>query len=203
MSEFLAVVFPGMMILWLFFIAQTPMSEVLTEQRDGTLARLMSTPVSLSTFLIAKMIRAYLISFTAQAIMILAGIVIFQVDWGNPLLLLGIGAFATLSVIGPVAIIYSFCENEQQASTISPIVIITICMLGGSMFPYEAMPTFMQQFAVFTPTRWAILGYQRVIYGEPFTELIQPILILTTIGIVTIGIALVQFERRLRTRGIR
>ena len=59
---------------------------------------------------------------------------------------------------GLLAMIYSLARTREQANVISPVVLLVFAMLGGSMFPYESLPGFLQMLGQCTPNRWAVLA---------------------------------------------
>jgi ABC-2 type transport system permease protein len=197
MNEVFIYIFPGMLFMWLFFIAQSPMQEIITEGRQGTLGRILAAPVRIESFLAAKIIRAFMLCMFAQFLMLLVTWLIFSVKWGNPVMLLIICVCGAVAVIGPMAVIYSFARTAEQGNMLSTILILTAAMLGGSMFPYEEMPGFLKAFAHYTPNRWAVIAFQSAAWERPMDEFVKPLLILAGIGSTSMALGFMLFRRRL------
>jgi len=70
-------------------------------------------------------------------------------------------------------------------------------MLGGSMFPYDNLPKFLQLLGQYTPNRWAVLTMLGVVHSKPMTEFIAPIAALLALGILGSLLAMVFFRRQL------
>lgn len=197
MNDVFIHVFPGMLIMWLFFIAQSPMQEIITERREGTLGRILVAPIRVETYLAAKMIRAFTLCLIAQFFMLFATWLFFSVKWGNPTLLLVICGFSAASVVGLMTTVYSFARTAEQGNFMSTMIILTSAMLGGSMFPYDEMPAFLKAFAHYTPNRWAVIAFQSTAWSRPIGDLFMPLLILATIGAVSAALGFILFRRRL------
>ena len=61
------------------------MMSILQEDEEGTLARIFSTPTGRTSILAGKFLAVVLMVTVQGVVMILAGIVLFKVNWGNPL----------------------------------------------------------------------------------------------------------------------
>ena len=56
MTDVFIYMFPGIVYFWIFFIAEDPMQEILQEKDAHTLQRLLAAPVTVSQFLLSKML---------------------------------------------------------------------------------------------------------------------------------------------------
>jgi ABC-2 type transport system permease protein len=185
------------MYFWVFFVGQVPLQEVLQEKESRTLQRILAGPVTLNQFLLSKMIRGFGLCTIIQILLLLLSSILFGINWGNPLklvLVIGIGA---LALTGVLAFIQSLGRTREQANAISSIALIVFALVGGSMFPFENLPGFLQALGKFSPNRWAILAIQGVARGKPWIELLQPLVILSAIGVLGTLAALALFRRQL------
>jgi ABC-type multidrug transport system permease subunit len=73
--------------------------------------------------------------------------------------------------------------------------------LGGSFFPFQYFPGFLQAIGQLSPNRWAILAIQNVAYARPWADLVLPVVVLCAIGSLGCITALLLFHRRLATGG--
>jgi len=106
-----------------------------------------------------------------------------------------------LSMTGLLAVIFSIVRTREQANVFSPLVLLLFAMLGGSMFPYENLPRFLQMFGQYIPNRWAVLVLQGVARARPLSELITPLAGLLALGAVGSLLAFVLFRRHLADGG--
>ncbi len=61
---------------------------------------------------------------------------------------------------GLLALIYSLARTREQANVMSSVILLVFAMVGGSMFPFENLPGFLQMAGQFTPNRWGVLALQ-------------------------------------------
>ena len=85
---------------------------------------------------------------------------------------------------GLLALIYALARTKEQANVLSPLVLILFAMLGGSMFPYENLPAFLQKFGQCIPNRWGVLALQGVARAKPLADLVGPLAGLVALGAV-------------------
>jgi ABC-2 type transport system permease protein len=169
--------------MFLLFICNIVFEDVLREKEIGTLLRMSVSPLKISEFVWSKTITAALIGMCCTLVLIVAGRIIFAIQWGNLFLVILIVFCLNILLAGIISLVYSFIRTEQQAGAVLSSVIITMSMLGGSMVPVENFPGFIQQIAKFTPNYWGIKVFHKAILQDPIQEFI-PILA----GMLGIGI---------------
>ena len=199
MIEIFRYVFPGMMLMWIFFIAQNAMSDILNEKGQKTLYRLLGSTASVTQVLLSKVLHCFLLCLISEFLLIAATWAIYHISWGNPLTLLLILALANLAFTGIVAVVYALAKNKVQADAIAVVIIMFSTFLGGGMMPFEQMPGFMQSIGSFTVSRWANVGLHIVMYSNPLIELLKPSLVLLTIGLLSTLVGIVCFKKRIES----
>lgn len=197
MKEFLVVLLPGMMYFWVLFIGQSAMQEVLQDKENHILSRILASPVTLSQFLFAKMLRCFLLCSFALVLLLLLTWLIFGIHWGNPLLLLIVVAASAFSMTGLLSLVYSAARTKEQANGLSSVLLLTVGMLGGSMFPYENLPSIMRWMGQMTPNRWCVLAIHQVVNARPLAELVTPLAGLAALGVVGSVLAVIFFRKQL------
>ena len=201
MSDFLLILLPGMMYFWILFVGQGAMQEVLYEKDTRVLPRILSCPVTPTQYILSKMLRCWALCSITLVLLLMTSALLFGMKWGNPLLVLTVVVVWTLSMTGLLAVIYSVVRTREQASVLSPMVLLLCAMLGGSMFPYDSLPKFLQMVGQFTPNRWAVLVLQGTARGRPLGEFLAPLAGLFALGVVGSLLAFVLFRRQLADGG--
>lgn len=196
MSMVFKEMFPAIMVMWIFIIAQQPMADLFTEIERKTLSRLLSTTVTIQDFLISKIIRCFLLCMISIWLLVLVSSLLFGVSWGNLFWLFMLIAAASLAITGFVSIIYSISPKKEVANAIAPFLILTSSFLGGSMIPYNQLPPFIKNLGMFTVNRWGILGLQNVMNAKPLDEILYPLGILFVFGIASSCLAFYLFKKR-------
>jgi len=197
MSDFLLILLPGAMYFWILFIGQSAMQEVLQEQENLVLPRILACPVSPGQYILAKMLRCFVLCSLAAILLLVASALMFGVKWGNPFKLAAAIATWSVSMTGLLALIYAVARTREQANVLSPIVLLIFAMLGGSMFPYESLPAFLQRLGQCSPNRWAVLTLQGVARAKPIADLVVPLLSLAALGVGGSLLAFFLFKSRL------
>jgi len=115
--------------------------SIVRERERGTFEFLIGTPVHRFELMVGKISPYVVIGFVQIAIVLLAGLLIFQVPVRGSLIdlavasLLFIGANLTLGLV-----ISSVTVNQLQATQLSFFFFLPSVLLSGFMFPFRAMP---------------------------------------------------------------
>lgn len=151
---------PGYVFFFAFFLVGMMARVVLNERNSGTLRRLLVTPASRAAILLGKIVPYFII--IAVQVPLLFGLcsVVFDIGLGqSPLafaLMTGAGAAA---VVGLGIMVAALARTEGQAASLPDLVVISMAVVSGAMFPIIHIP-FLQYL---TPHFWAIQGFQDVI----------------------------------------
>lgn len=174
--------FPSIGLFALFFGSTAAVQDILRRMRDGRVQRSAVAPISHTALLCAYLIGSTVITFLAQAVMVLLGIVVFQVHWGN---LIGVGSIVlagALGVTGLQVVIVGICNSERQFSNIANLTNMAMCMLGGSMMPSEVFPKSLQALSQWTFNYWMIDGFKILQSGASIVKIAHPLAILLISG---------------------
>ncbi|MBN1196402.1 MAG: ABC transporter permease [Candidatus Aminicenantes bacterium] len=192
-SEIFALILPGMAILFMMFIVEIFMREILSEKEDGTLRRLLFSPIPPIQYVAAKITSAWLMGLVILGLMAAMGSVVLAIRWGNFFYFLVLGGAVLAALCGLFALFYAFFRNRNQAGVITSPVILVFAALGGSMIPVNQLPAGFRAFSRFTPNYWFIQGTALIRAGEfPVTA----ILLLLAVGLVLTVASLPLLVRR-------
>lgn len=191
----------GTAIMMLLFSVVGIGMGLLDEKQEGTLKRLLYSPMHPLHILFGKMISANVISILQLLVMFAFAKLAFGLAIGHrlPGLLITIVATAfACSAFG--VLLASFAKNRQQVQGLSTLVILVMSAIGGSMIPLFFMPAFMQKLAVVSVNYWAIQGFYDVFWRNlPITDgtFLSRILVLLLIGVVLNTVAMIMFKRNI------
>jgi ABC-2 type transport system permease protein len=197
MSDLLLILLPGAMYFWVLFAGQAPLQEILQEQESRVLPRLLACPLTTDQYLAAKMLRSFVICAVALGLLIVASRLLFGLHWGNPWKLVVVVTVWAGSMTGLLSCIYAATRTREQANVAAPLVLMFLAMLGGSMFPFENLPPFLQLLGQFTPNRWAVLAMRGVVNARPLADIGRPVALLLGVAILGSTAAFLLFRRRL------
>jgi ABC-2 type transport system permease protein len=177
------------------------MQEVLQEKETRVLPRILACPVTPGQYVLSKMLRCFVLCSLAAILLLVSSALLFGLKWGNPLKLAVAMAAWGVSMTGLLALIFALAHTKEQANVLSPLVLLVCAMLGGSMFPYENLPAFLQKLGQYIPNRWAVLALQGVARSKPLAELVGPLAGLVALGAGGSLLAFFLFKRRLADGG--
>ena len=183
----------GMAVFFLFFTAQFGAVSLLTERKEGTLARLLAAPVSTRSIIGAKALYGYVLGAGSMAILIVASSLLMGASWGDPVgvaLLVAAGVFAAMGI---QSVVTTLAKTDEQAAGYGSVVGVTLGLLGGTFFPLSQAPPFLQNVSNATPHAWLMRGFGDLSGGVGTIADVLPSLgALIAIGAVTGVIALMR-----------
>jgi ABC-2 type transport system permease protein len=192
-ADLFSAILPGMAIMFLLFIVQTAMRDILSEREDGKLRRMMTTPLRPLELISARLLGGWIMGLIVLLVMAAAGTLIFRVEWGPFGYFLLLGAVASFWTAALFGLLHALFRNRNQAGAMSAPIILAFSLFGGSMMSPEAMPEAFRAVGVLTPNRWFIDGAALIRDGRfPWAAL----LVLTASGLALMALAV----RALRSR---
>jgi ABC-2 type transport system permease protein len=178
-------------VMFLLFTASGAAGALLDEVESGTLDRVLSSRVTMTTLMLGKLIFNSLLAFLQLVVMFLWGWAVFKLDfWSHIPGFVVMGAFTAFAVAAFGLLLASICRTRAQLGALSTLVILIMSSIGGSMFPRFLMSEAMQKAGLFTINAWAIDGFTKTFWrDEPISHLWPQVLVLTGIAIVLFAIA--------------
>ncbi len=198
-EEIFSYMFPGLMLMWVFFIAQNTLADLYEERDNKTMMRLMSTAASVNQIVLGKIIRCFLICFIVEILLVLVTIMLFGIKWGNPFWLTVVGFTMNMSITGTLALVYGLMKSKDGSNAVIVIVVLFTGFISGSFFPFENMPKFMQNIGEWVFNRWGIVGMRGVMSGNSLDKIIPSILKLFAYGMVTTFLGSWFLKRRMES----
>ena len=190
------LVLAGMMIFFMFFGASNVARTILTEERDGTLPRLFTTPSSKSSILGGKFASTFLTVLVQAVIIIVFGRLVFGIDWGalDAVALLILVAAAVASSLGLLVI--SLVRTPAQAGAIGAGVYLVLALLGGNFTGTAQSGTTYATVQRFTPNGWLLVGWNETLRGGGIGDIVWALLVPLAFAVVFFAIAVWRFRRR-------
>jgi ABC-2 type transport system permease protein len=172
---------------------------IVREREVGTLEQVMVSPISRIEFILGKTVPFFLIAVTQAILIVLIGIIWFQVPFRGSYVLFGVGtAVFLLSVLGAALLISTISSTQQQAMIAAFFVITPGITLAGFSFPISAMPTVMQWLTYLDPLRfYLVIIRDCFLKGSGWRVLGQQIFALVVIAAVMLTISVQRFRKSL------
>jgi len=163
---FAALFFPSMLFMTLFFLAQGMSEDLWVEKDAGTLRRALVTPNRAAAFVAGKLCASLVLIATVT----LVGMLLANAAFGIPLANLPLAVlWATASGAMLVLFLYLlqvFASSQRGGNLLANLVTMPLLMLGGSFFPFEAMPEGMAAIGRKTPNGWALVQLKSILADD-------------------------------------
>ncbi|WP_235817437.1 ABC transporter permease [Gracilibacillus timonensis] len=193
-QEVIQTIVPAYIVMFVFFI-MISMVQVFIKDRDkGTTARMASTPLKSYAYLFGKWIPFMFIVFFQIIVLFLFGGMVYDISFGEPLILLVVSLFMTFTATA-IGLAMSLTVNtENMGIAITQVVALGGAMLSGLWMPIDMLPDFMQTIARFLPQYWANQSFQDAMAGTTqIVELFQTLGVLLAMGLLAFIIAMVRY----------
>jgi ABC-2 type transport system permease protein len=191
--DLFSIMLPGMAIMFLLFIVQTLMRDIISEREDGKLRRMMTTPLRPMELVGARLVGGWVMGVAVLLVMVAVGTLIFRAHWGPFGYFLLLGAAASFWTAAFFGLFHALVRNRNQAGAFAAPIILAFSLFGGSMMNPEAMPKAFLAVGTVTPNRWFIDGAALVRDGKfPAASL----LVLVGSGLVLAALAVPALRRR-------
>jgi len=189
----------GTAILMLLFSVAGVGTSILEEKENGTINRLLYSPLKVSTILYSKMLFAFFISIIQLTSMFLFAWLILNMDMRVNIPGLILMIIATSFAVSSLGIfLAAVAKTRQQAQNLSTIIILVMSAIGGSMIPLFIMPAILQKIAFLSVNYWGIQGFYDLFWRVvPLKEILPKILILLGIGVFMTLASIQLFKKRI------
>lgn len=197
---FLAYIFSGYAVMFIFFVVPLAAESILQEREVGTLRRLVAAPISSGSVIGGKLM-AYMAIPCVQAVLLfgVAGL-FFDVPLGNsPLALVVMTLVTAMVAVAMGLLIASFAKSANQASNMGMASAFILAIVGGAVpiggQAFSRMGGFISILARLTPQAHAVEGFLKVLAdGEGFLSILPEVGILLGITAAFLLIAVRRFR---------
>lgn len=194
-----AITFPQGIMWGIIICVITFAVSLVIERNEGTLTRLLAAPLGSYQVLGSKALACFMTTIFVSIILMLIGIFVFDIRIASYFkLTLGIAIVAG-SFVGVMMLLSVLGKTERSANGIGWAVMLAFAMTGGGMIPLFFMPDWLKALSNLSPIKWGILALEGAIWRDfTFRELMQPYLILVSLGLVSflIGVRLFRWSEQ-------
>jgi len=192
----LALLAPGMALMFLMYTTSNGGRSLLTERNQGTLPRLLVSPTTGVQVLGGKVVGIFLTGAAQMLILILSTTLLFQLQWGDPLAVLVLVLAAVFGATGWGMLITAMVKTPGQVSAIGSAIMLTFGILGGTFVNLEAMSDWFRVTAKISPNAWGVDGFTTLALGGTLTDILTPVFALLIMGALLFAVAVFLFNRR-------
>jgi ABC-2 type transport system permease protein len=186
------------LLLFIFLNSLNGAAWLIETRRLGIARRILSTPTSTGTLVAGQLLGRLAVAVLQALIIVLGSMLLFGVDWGDPL--------------GTAALIFSFClvgtgaallvgsmfASEQQSAPVALLLGLGLAALGGSMVPLEVFPNTARMIAHITPHAWANDAFSKLLnHGGDLVTILPQLGVLLGFAAALTTLAVWQLRRAL------
>jgi len=154
---------PSNLVLFTFITSTAAAAGMVGTRREGITRRMLSAPLRITTILLGMAMGRFAIALVQGAVIVVAGVVLFRIDWGDPLAVAALlVAFALVST-GAALLVASVARTPEQTLAVTPPLGIAFGMLGGCMWPLSIVGAPMRVFGHVFPHAWAMDAFVAII----------------------------------------
>lgn len=169
----------------------------LRERSQGTLERLMASPVSRLDIVVGYLLGFFVFALAQTTIIVLYTIYVLGVNFSGDLW--QIFVFQIVVIAGAVNLgifISTFARNEFQMVQFIPLIIVPQIFLAGVIWPVEQMPDYLQWLSAILPLTYAVEGLRDIMLnGKSLIDVGFDLVVLVVFTIVTSILAAVVLRR--------
>jgi ABC-2 type transport system permease protein len=198
------IMIPGLCGIILVFIGTIATAlGVVRERQAGTMEQLAVMPFRPYDVFFGKIAPYLLIAAADMAIVVVAGMLLFDVPFRGSVATFALGSLLFLFVtVGTGVVISSVSQTQAQAMQLAVMTMVPQFLLSGLFFPLYAMPWAVRWIGYLLPLTWFIKVARGVMArGTPIDALWLPLLILAIMAAGVFIAATLRFRRDLAPAG--
>ena len=186
------------LVLFVFLNSLNGAMWLIETRRLGIARRMMSTPTGMRTIVGGELLGRLTVALIQAAIIVLGCVLLFGVNWGDPLGASAVILSFALVSTGAAILLGSLFSSEQQAGPVALLLGLGLAALGGSMVPLEVFGPAARAIAHLTPHAWANEAFTKLVkHGGDLVSVLPQIGVLLGFAAVMLTIAVWQLRRAL------
>jgi ABC-2 type transport system permease protein len=159
--DYFGAAFIGLILFFLVFVVT--IVSFLRERSQGTLERLMASPLRRSEIVVGYMLGFTILALVQAVEVLLFSLYVLKVhNQGNVLLIFGFEVLMAISAVNLGIFLSMFARTEFQAVQFIPLVIVPQVLLSGILFPISTEPKVLQYVSDVLPLTYAVNGLRDV-----------------------------------------
>jgi len=165
---------PGIVALSIMQMSVFSVAFIFADYKEkGVLKRLLATPMKPYEFVTANVITRLIVSVIQAAFLIGVGVLVFKAQViGSYFLLIPIVVLGAIMFLGMGFTISGFANTVETVPAIANLIVFPMLFLGGTFFPIDTMPTWLQHVANYLPLTYLSTAMREVMLnGATFSEI--------------------------------
>lgn len=171
-----------------FFVFLLTSVSFLRERSQGTIERLMVSPLSKSELVLGYVLGFLLFAMVQSLLILLFVVYVLRVHYAGNLGLIFLVTLAlTIGGVNMGIFVSAFARNELQVIQFIPLLLVPQILLGGLFFPVATLPVVLKQLAYVLPLTYANFALKDVmIRGLGITDIWRDLAVLVAFAMLMI-----------------
>ena len=157
---------PSILFMSLLFMAQGISSDLWLEHDQKTLRRVVASPQRVSHFLLGKITAGAIFMLLVCLIGLSIGYAYFSLNLTTLPLAALWSMFSGTMLMAIMMFIQLLATSQRGGEILTLAIVFPLMMVGGSFFPFEAMPGWMAAIGRLTPNGWALEHLKSIMTGN-------------------------------------
>lgn len=192
---------PTMLVLFIFLSAVARGAMIVDNRRLGIYERVGAAPVRSASVIMGEVMGYTAVALGQALLIVIVGLVVFGVSWGNPLAAAVLVVVWTIVGAGAGMLAGTLFRTSEQASAVGPVVGIAFAMLGGCMWPLAIVSSTMRTVGHVTPHAWAVDAWTALLARHgTLATIAGDLLVLCAFAAGLLALATLRFRRMLAVR---
>lgn len=176
-DTFDAPLYFGPLTIFLFLAMGTAARGLVREQREGTLDRIRSAPVSPRTIVAGSSLGVFVQGVVASFLVYAVSTLAFGASWGSPLEVSVVLVCMVVAISGLAAVIVAVARTEPQAEGWNNAAAFLLGILGGAFFSGARVPGLLGVLGSLTPNSMAMRALVELGPGRRSLAEVAPLLL--------------------------
>ena len=189
-----ALLAPGMALMFLMYTVSLGATSILTEQENGTMARMRTTTTSASQILAGKIAGIFLSGIAQTSILVIASALLLGNDWGDWLGVALLIVSAAIAASGWGVLFASLLKTPAQVATAGSSVMIVFAAISGTFVQFDG--GLIDMIGRISPNKWAIDGFIDLAQGSTTLDILPSIGALWIMAAILFAIAIPMCARK-------
>lgn len=193
------MVFSPLMLYSLFFVCQGLMRSWMRERNEGTLARVLASPVSFTRYYLSVQVASLFFAVLVACVLMVFGILAYQLVPAHPgsaLLSVVVSVWFFISLI---SLLYGLARTERGAGAFAELLGTLFAVIGGVFFPIPPDSGFLSRISEFSFMAWGARALSYAMNGDVALQSRWGLYLLYLVigGIILEGLAVFAVRRKL------
>lgn len=164
--DFGSLMLPSMLFMSLLFVARGFSDDLWVERERGTLRRAVIAPSGTLAFLGGKLAAGASFMAAISLVGLLVTVPASHVSWLRVAPAVAWCTFTGTALVSLFTLLQFLASTARGANVVTTMVLFPMMMLGGSFFPFEAMPGWMAAIGQFTPNGQGVVQLRAIVTGR-------------------------------------